>query len=423
MITNSRLEQKAFKEIDRIINDFELNDEYIKNTFNSKCLTACKAAIKNNPEIINKFDLDQFKLEEVYDLYTLALNYDPNIFELLNRSYITYHHILQVIEFYPQEVINLPHELLINAVSLNPMCLEYIGPELQTLEIVVAAANKDSSNQDFSCLEFANKNILVEIYNSELRKMAINDYKDQLFSALSEGNLDSFLKLVDNSLFDPNYIFSKGNSILHAAILSGDQDFALHVLNYSVSNIINLQNIELDTPLMLAVKLNMPLVVNSLIINFGADVDVLNKDGQSILVAAILSKSDASGVINFLRMFSGINSDLVKLIDDYKYSILMHACELKDTSATDKIAIVNYLIEIGADVNYMDDVDNSALSIAVDSGCSELVSTLIKNGANLPNQDDTYSVFDHAEKKSSEIFTILLNAKKQSTDNVIKFPF
>ena len=194
MISNSRLELKAFKAIDKMINDSGLNDEYIKCNFNSNSLTACKAAIKNNPEIITKLPLSEFKREEISELYSLALNYDPYIFELLNSLYITPSHILQVIEYYPDEVINLPHELLIDAVTLNPMCLEYIDDELQTIDIVIAAINKDSNNQDFSCLEFVNKNILTEIYNLELQQIAIEDYKEQLYTELLSGKLDSFLK-------------------------------------------------------------------------------------------------------------------------------------------------------------------------------------------------------------------------------------
>lgn len=126
--------------------------------------------------------------------------------------------------------------------------------------------------------------------------------------------------------------------------------------------------LESVTPLWLA-AVNNNIEMCNILITKGANVNALSSKGSSIIKSAC----------------SQTNIDIVKLLinngaDIHKANILGSTCLM---SSIQSIALMNILIDIGADINAVDHVNlDSALHLAVKSNKINATKVLIKRGAN-----------------------------------------
>lgn len=173
---------------------------------------------------------------------------------------------------------------------------------------------------------------------------------------------------------------------------------------------VNIQDINGDTALMLAIKLKLPRIIDQLIQNPDIDLNITNNDGKTALILAYemgdyrtfqqiiasrkadINKIDKESKTPLLLALEDDNLDLFDFLLRYgadlniKYkgghTILMLAINMKKTRF-----IVKIFEHLNFDVDLQDDTGKTALIHAVVNNDIKVVEALLKCGAN-PNIED-----------------------------------
>ena len=154
------------------------------------------------------------------------------------------------------------------------------------------------------------------------------------------------------------------------------------------------------------IQYDYPELIKYLVEN-GADVNVRNKNNESILLRAARSgyfeivkylldergmnineRTDSNKTILCLAAESG-NLDLVKYLMDEKKMRIKRGNDLCAAARSGNLELVKYLVRKGANINSEDDNGNSILCAAAAYRNIEIVRYLVNNGANI-NSTDMY---------------------------------
>ena len=189
-----------------------------------------------------------------------------------------------------------------------------------------------------------------------------------------------------------------------------------HYIQYNkieeLSTIINPQNINIlynqdilyTTPLELACIYNKFDIVK-LLIEKGANINILNNIGQTVLFTACLNNNFQ--IVNIL-IKKGININIIDTIDGG--TALFYACMYKGDNKTTNLNIVKLLIKYSADVNQLDHKGESALFYACVNGNINIIQFLIEQNANINIIDSTgkTALFYAIENNHEKIVELLL---------------
>ena len=117
---------------------------------------------------------------------------------------------------------------------------------------------------------------------------------------------------------------------------------------------------------------NMP----RLLIESGADINAVGRDGETILMAAAEARSLE---ITKLLIERGAN---INARDKSGMTVLMYAIPEYDNGGTfSNLSVVKFLIEKGVDIEARDNEGKTALMIAAENHNSEIISLLKQHGA------------------------------------------
>jgi hypothetical protein len=151
-----------------------------------------------------------------------------------------------------------------------------------------------------------------------------------------------------------------------------------------------------------------------IVLKYGINPDkIINKSTTALL--SILGNPDENTLKNvrlLIKYGANANKRLPRLLkaaqradkENLMSPIILATAKLTDTK------VLKALIDAGANINYVDFMGRSALSVAIDRGNYELVKFLLKNGANVDEimydkASQLYTAFRSFESK--EIFRIL----------------
>ncbi|WP_345993591.1 ankyrin repeat domain-containing protein [Sulfurimonas sp. HSL-1716] len=220
-----------------------------------------------------------------------------------------------------------------------------------------------------------------------------------------------------NVLFEKNSI---GQSLLHAAVLSGD----IKMMNYLCNKGLNIdeRDINQNTPLIYAILNSTSLHTVEFLCKKGAEIDIKNRHGQSPLLVSI--KYGFDEIADYL-IETGANVNIVENVNTsltlchfaiYTYrdkadkfreiqtkliakgatvdmsinklgwTPLMHCCIQKETSMIkDHFEI---LIQLGANLNKTDINGRTPLMLATSVGNSHFLQRIIENYADIDRTDN-----------------------------------
>lgn len=232
-----------------------------------------------------------------------------------------------------------------------------------------------------------------------------SDYYQRLFDSLKNHQYELFKELINkNEKVNVNYQDENFNYLIEYAIL------------FNQSNLV------------------------ALLINRGARLDVLTKDGKTLLYQII--KLNYQEILILLLKFNDITIGvpLIELMDeDGKYSI--HYCvEFNNINALEeilkiegmidqidndgnnllflgiknkKIKMVKYLLDKGININYQNEDGSSALHMALNYNENEIIKLLIENkiDINLTEKDDnTSGIFLAINQNNKEAINLLIKS-------------
>ena len=284
--------------------------------------------------------------------------------------------------------------------------------------------------------------------------------KTPLHMACTLGNLSSLQLLLQRGA-DPNLQDKKGNSAVHTAILANTDIKVLELLlertgttttgtkttgtttpsaAASTTSVIqckvNVQNLRGHSPLLLAVSVGNNAAVD-LLLEHGADVNLCSRDGKSSLMLACMNKNpsvcsslidkgadilarDHNGkdILHYavlggnLEIYLKVESLLAKRDFDYcDYSESLLVASQKGFAL-----ILGYLIDkLPCDINYITELRQSALHIAVQGKHKKTVRVLLEKGVSVDRRDHgilgaNTALIIAAKNNMCSIIKTLLNA-------------
>ncbi|XP_029819947.1 NF-kappa-B inhibitor alpha [Manacus vitellinus] len=168
-------------------------------------------------------------------------------------------------------------------------------------------------------------------------------------------------------------------SFLHLAIIHEEKALSLEVIQQAAGDraFLNFQNNLSQTPLHLAVITDQPEIAEHLL-KAGCDLEVRDFRGNTPLHIACQQGSLRS--VSVLTQYCQPHHLLAVLqATNYKGHTCLHLASIQGY-----LAIVEYLLSLGADVNAQEPCNGrTALHLAVDLQNSDLVSLLLKHGADV----------------------------------------
>ncbi|NXK23158.1 IKBA inhibitor, partial [Arenaria interpres] len=168
-------------------------------------------------------------------------------------------------------------------------------------------------------------------------------------------------------------------SFLHLAIIHEEKALSLEVIRQTAGDraFLNFQNNLSQTPLHLAVITDQPEIAEHLL-KAGSDLEIRDFRGNTPLHIACQQGSLRS--VSVLTQYCQPHH-LLAVLQATNYN--GHTC-LHLASIEGYLAIVEYLLSLGADVNAQEPCNGrTALHLAVDLQNSDLVSLLVKHGADV----------------------------------------
>lgn len=273
-------------------------------------------------------------------------------------------------------------------------------------------------------LEVASEDLIEGIQLLMERIIDIDAQNKEGYTALM---YSAFAKHIGCSIFllkegaNPYLQDQEGNSFLHhsASLFMSPGDpvrdkYFLDVLETCIdchiqpSHLLNVKNLQGDTPFLLAVK-SCSIHVVEKCIEYGADVDVQNNLGWSCLFEAILVGTDSEEKVDLLLkrgaelnltnvkgesvLHWGYDVDILRAVLKNKGDCLVN---LKDSNGltplhhwvfSDRTEDVDILVQYGADVNIRDDFGSTPLHFAV-WHCSSTVSKFLETKGADPFLED-----------------------------------
>ena len=188
-----------------------------------------------------------------------------------------------------------------------------------------------------------------------------------------QGNVNTMKVLLEYQA-DINANNIEGNTPLHLASLQGKAS-AVHYL-ISCESDVNIKNRERNSPLQLAVQRGS-LEVIRLLSEAGADVNAVDRYDNAILHCAVNKRRE--DVVRVITSTCECNIN----VRDHNGDTPLHIA-IKSGLTN----IVQTLVQAGADINLVDDKGYPPLHIAAADGNMELVSLLIESGVNVDFKDD-----------------------------------
>lgn len=205
-----------------------------------------------------------------------------------------------------------------------------------------------------------------------------------LFDAVDRGYLAVAQVLLANDA-DANAASNMKTTPLHQAVSSGNK--ALIDLLLANQADLNAQPGQDHTPLMAAVTLARKPDIVRLLLEKGADVQRKTKEGSTALT---LSIQQGSAEITGLLLAKGADPNVIGIPtsnvgpQQLKFGVPIHFA-----AAQGDTALIKSLLKHGAEVNFLDGLQRTALHGAVEGGHADAVDELIRAGANLDVQDST----------------------------------
>lgn len=182
------------------------------------------------------------------------------------------------------------------------------------------------------------------------------------------------------------------------SIAKGDKESVERSLNEGVSA--NSKNDKGRTALVHA-AVNNRLEIIKLLLNKGADVKGLSANDETPLIGAVVGGN--LEIVKFLHQSGGnINAE-----DKSKISILYHAVSYSGNEGKDRVTIVQYLIDNGADVNTKQQHNYTALMRAAAIEQLEVLKILLGKGA---------KVNERANNKTSALLEAVKSGYDYETD-------
>jgi len=190
--------------------------------------------------------------------------------------------------------------------------------------------------------------------------------------------LDLFKILIENdsnliNTIDPIF----GNSILHVAVIQNRAKICLFLADFNLSQIINLKNKQVNTPLHEAIKKGNIEIIQTLMQD-GTNLNTQNKIGDTPLHEAI--KNENIGIIQILLQH-GSDPNIPNIKGD---------TSLHEAIKKGNIVIVQILMQRGSDPDILNQMGNTPLHEAnvcynikeVRNNYKEIIRILINSGAN-----------------------------------------
>lgn len=190
-----------------------------------------------------------------------------------------------------------------------------------------------------------------------------------LIEAILENNAHLVLKVLTIEGVNVNYHNGRNNALLLTS--SSDESLACLLLDAALAIGIDLDacNPNDETALMLSI-LNDYKYLGMKLLQHGANIHIVNKYGNNALLIASADRSPY--IVNKLvEMGADVNYYNVKNTD----SSLINACMVKQRD------IAMYLIDNGADINYVTSNGDNALSWSISHSTEQFANELIRRGA------------------------------------------
>jgi ankyrin repeat protein len=334
------------------------------------------------------------------------LNMGANISQMDNNDYAPIHYAAL------HNLTNIIELLLHRGEKIDQRGISAVTP----LHIASKYGNLDSIN--YLLVKGSGMNLFDQYGKTPLHYAAEHNKSEAFFLLLSKGaNFYS----IDNN----------GMNVIHFAATSGATLLIDSLLYYDDTNMINATNLNMESPLHIAIKFGHIDLVQLLLFN-NANIEQVDSNGMTPICTAIIF--DNLDIINLLiqnganinyRLNNYItplylaihigNSDTVALLLSYGTEIdqsinsnnvtCIHLSVLKQ-----KIAILELLIEYGYDVNQCDNNKISPIDLSVLYNYYEITKLLVKKGAEINKIDRKgLSPLEKASiNRNTEILSILL---------------
>ncbi|KAM6069150.1 NF-kappa-B inhibitor alpha isoform 1-T1 [Theristicus caerulescens] len=214
----------------------------------------------------------------------------------------------------------------------------------------------------------------------------LDDRHDSGLDSMKEEEYRQLVKELEDIRLQPReppawaqQLTEDGDTFLHLAIIHEEKALSLEVIRQTAGDraFLNFQNNLSQTPLHLAVITDQPEIAEHLL-KAGCDLEIRDFRGNTPLHIACQQGSLRS--VSVLTQYCQPHH-LLAVLQATNYN--GHTC-LHLASIQGYLAIVEYLLSLGADVNAQEPCNGrTALHLAVDLQNSDLVSLLVKHGADV----------------------------------------
>lgn len=221
---------------------------------------------------------------------------------------------------------------------------------------------------------------------------------EKLFSACSKGDTEVVNRLLHRWLFKPDVNKKDniiGNTALHKAAEIGNYEIISLLLNHGAD--INVVNIHGNTPLLDAIERNQFNAALQLIHN-GADINVSYYHDENPLLLMCRS--------------------LFRLDFDGRHTVDKYDTDWINNNAKQAEELISLLIQKGINVNKTDRKGRTALHHAAENSLNKIAGILIKNGADVNVKDiNGLTPYELARQKGHKRFCKMLLDYHANTNN------
>lgn len=187
-----------------------------------------------------------------------------------------------------------------------------------------------------------------------------------LMYAIEAGQADLIDALIQYPHLDLNLCNDKGQTALIIAYQLKDLATVHKIIASGRANL-NLKDVNNHTLLLLAMQ-DDNLELFTLLLNYGADLDIRYQDGMTILMLALKQNK-----MRFIARIFEYHFD-VDLRDDFGNTALMHAIKMKNTQS------VKALLKLGANKRLPDKQGNTPIYVALDLNALDIAKLLRTSG-------------------------------------------
>lgn len=316
--------------------------------------------------------------------------------------------------------------------------LDYVPPERFKTELNVLDINAENI-KGYTALILAASNNNLDIVNLLLEKQAnlfSNNKMSALYAASKNGHIEIVKKLI--SIGDNiNYPIENDNYAIHGAVLSGNLEIVklLHINGA----LMDIENIDGVTPLLLASEKGQIDIVEYLLDNCNVDQNKVNKNNISSLFFSVQNNHykivekliTRGGNINYKSQHSYTLLMLATETGSYEITKLLieSGINLDDVTKNEKKSaiyiasffghenIVELLINSKVKINIINKYNRTPLWCASEKGYVKIVQLLIDAGADI-NISDVDNITPHqiaVKMNHIEICEVLMNVKTKSS--------